>query len=109
MSDDYQWHYNFKENFAEILPAKSRNRMFVVSSLIMKCLDKYCSGPCDAAILKVHTYIYDRYRGILKKFVRNLNSPFYHVKSNLLGFILTMTYSPSEKVSNYLTINFEVN
>lgn len=108
MSDDFQWHYNFKENMAQCMMAKSRPRLLHTVNLIFQCLDLFCQDPYEPAVMKVYTFIYDRYRGFIKKFIRDLNSPFYLAKSSLLSFILTLTACNNEQVSNYLTINFQV-
>lgn len=108
ISDDYQLHYNYNLNFAEGIAPKSKSRIFAASSFIFQCIQNYCINY-DPAVLKVYTYIYDRYRGIIKRFVNDLNSDFYVLKSNLLSFLITMSDSKEEKVAQYLTTNFEVN
>jgi len=69
----------------------------------------YVSGPYSDSIDKIYTYIYDRYKGVYKRFINNINSNFHNLKNGICDFLLAMTEGYDEKVITYMTVNFEIN
>jgi hypothetical protein len=73
-----RWHNNFIPNSIEKLDRYNRPHVFAIGVELFKCLSRMVEGP-DGIInkKKIHTYIYDRYNGVLCRYASDVDSEFY--------------------------------
>ncbi len=57
---------------------------------------------------KIHTYIYDRYNGVLCRYSRDVDSEFYQMKAALIEFQLKMIQDLDDDIIKYHLINFQL-
>lgn len=108
MSDNCEWHYNYMKGEITNFGKPNRPYLIPLSIEVFENLSEVCSGNNDNKN-KVYTYIYDRYNGILKRFVKDpSNSEFYNLKLALIKFILVMAEGMNQDILNYQVTNFEL-
>lgn len=109
MTDNQHWHYNYPPNqLCDFYPS-NRSKLTVISQLIFENMAGFVSGPYQDSIDKIYTYIYDRYKGVYRRFNNNIDSSFHNLKNGICDFLIAMTHDFDEKVVNYMTVNFEIN
>jgi len=109
MTDNQHWHYNYPNDELCDFYASNRLKLVTISQLIFDNMAAYVSGPHIDSIDKIYTYIYDRYKGVYKRFINDINSRFHELKNSICDFLVSMTEGYDEKVINYMTVNFEIN
>lgn len=87
---------------------RNRPHLIPVNALTFDCLAEFVSGPYIPNQLKIFRFIYDRYNGTLKRYMKDGNSNFYQLKNSLCDFILGMAEGLEEEVITFLTINYEM-
>ena len=108
LSDNCQWHCNYIKGEINDYERFHRPYLFPLATLAFDNLAELCTGPYLPNQLKVYTYIYDRYNGILARYWRDPDSDFYKAKLSLIEFIVCMVEGNDPKVINYQTTNLEL-
>ena len=110
LSDNFQWHYNYEKGEISEFDSTHRPHLLVMATGVFELLAELCTGPSEINFnsKKIYAFIFDRYTGFLKRYIRDVDSEFYRAKLALLEFFLTLIEGLDPEILNYQVTNMEI-
>jgi len=109
LSDNFQWHYNYEKGEINEFDSTHRPHLLVMATGVFENLAELCTGPHHENQKKTFSFIFDRYTGFLKRYVRDYDSEFYKTKLALFEFFMTLIEGFDPEIISYQVTNLELN
>ena len=106
--DNFDWHQNYNKTEVTRFKVSHREYLFPIAKHVFDNMAEVCTGPNPKCQESLYRYIFDRYNGILNRFVENPNHEFYSLKLSLVEFMLAVIEGLNEDVLSYHCVNFEI-
>lgn len=106
--DNFDWHQNYNKNEITRFKTSHREYLFPIAKHVFDNMAEVCTGPNLNCQKSLYRYIFDRYNGILNRYVENPEHEFYSLKLSLVEFMLAVIEGLNEDVLVYHCVNFEI-
>lgn len=82
ITDQTEFHKNYVPDTLTEFSKSHRIYLYPVVVSTFECLAELTTGPCRENQKKIYTFVYDRYNGLLKRYIKDVHSDFYRMKVN---------------------------
>lgn len=109
MCKEQNWHTRTsEEGELEVFGYSVRQQLFDPAVLVIDLLNEIYSGPCVKAQRCGYTYLVDEINGILNRYIKDFNSPFYTLKNKCIEMLKCITEGGDGVVRRFILDNYPI-